>query len=229
MIYTALIMGFAGSLHCMGMCSPLAMTVTRVSSNVMTNRLLYNTGRIFTYGIVGAIIASIGFAFPISKYQNLLSLIMGLALITIGLASVSRLSIPFITTVLLKLSVMLKNAFAQFLKQKNFVSIFLLGTFNGFLPCGLTFLALTYCVILSAPMEGFVFMILFGVGTLPAMLGFTSFFQWIVKRFHFSPQRLTTSLFVISGILLIARIFLIHVPHANSIAGGMLDVVICGN
>ncbi len=228
MIYAALIMGFAGSLHCIGMCSPLAMTVTRVSPNAMTNRLLYNTGRIFTYGILGAIIASIGFAFPISKYQNLLSLIMGLALITIGLASVSRLSIPFITTLLSKLSDLLKNVFAQFLKQKNYGSIFLLGTFNGFLPCGLTFLALTYCVVLSTPVDGFVFMILFGVGTLPAMLGFTSLFQWIVQRFHFSSQRLTTSLFVLSGALLIARVFLIHIPHANSIAGGMLDMVICG-
>src|SRR5437879_8947266 len=104
MIYTALIMGFTGSLHCIGMCSPLAMTVTKISSNAMANRLLYNTGRIFTYGLLGAIIASIGFAFPILNYQNILSLIMGLALILIGFASVSRSPIPFVTVALSKSS-----------------------------------------------------------------------------------------------------------------------------
>jgi sulfite exporter TauE/SafE len=228
MIWTALILGFAGSLHCIGMCSPLAMAVTRTSANALVNRLLYNTGRIFTYGILGAVIASIGFAFPISKYQNLLSLILGLSLITIGLASISRLSIPLVTSALSRLSSILKNVFAQFLKQKNYGSVFLLGIFNGFLPCGLTFLALYYCVILSTPIEGFVFMILFGAGTLPALLGFTSAFQWIVQRFHFSSQRLTTTLFVLSGVLLVARIFLIHIPHANSLAGSMIDIVICG-
>lgn len=228
MIFAALMMGFAGSLHCIGMCSPLAMAVTKVSPKVISNRLLYNSGRILTYGILGALIASIGFAFPISKYQNLLSLILGLALITIGLASVSRLSVPIITAVMSKFSGLLKTVFSQFLKQKNYGSIFLLGILNGFLPCGLTFLALSYCVILRTPIEGFTFMIWFGVGTLPAMLGFTSLFQWVVQRFHFSSQRLTTSLFVISGALLIVRVFLTHISHANSIAGGVIDIIICG-
>jgi hypothetical protein len=204
------------------------MAVTKVSSKVIGSRFLYNFGRIFTYGILGALIASIGFAFPISKYQNLLSLVMGLTLITAGLVSISRLSIPLVTSLLLKLSGVLKKLFSRFLTQENYGSIFLLGVFNGFLPCGLTFLALSYCVILSTPTEGFTFMILFGAGTLPAMLGFTSLFQWIVQRFHFSSQRITTVLFVISGVLLIVRVFLIHMPHSNSIAGGMLDVVICG-
>ncbi|MBI1766983.1 MAG: sulfite exporter TauE/SafE family protein [Bacteroidetes bacterium] len=229
MIFVALIMGFAGSLHCIGMCSPLAMAITKVSSKALANRLLYNAGRILTYGIMGALIASIGFAFPISKYQNVLSLIMGLALIIIGFASVSRRPIPFITLVLSKSSNLLKKAFAQFLIHKSFGSIFLLGTLNGFLPCGLTFLALSYCVILPTPSEGFTFMIVFGAGTLPAMLGFTSLLSWLTRRFSFSSQRLTTSLLVISGLLLIARIFLIHLPHAHSVANGMLDILICGN
>jgi sulfite exporter TauE/SafE len=227
MIFIALIMGFTGSLHCIGMCSPLAMAVTKKSSKAITNRLLYNSGRIFAYGIVGAFVASIGFTFPISKYQNLLSLIMGLALIIIGLTSISHLSIPFFTTGLSKLSGLLKNAFAQFLSGKNLSSIFLLGILNGFLPCGLTFLALSYCVILPTPWEGFTFMIFFGAATLPAMLGFTGLFRIMTDRFHFSSQRLTTSLLVISGVSLIARVFWIHIPHTHSVAGTMLDIVIC--
>src|SRR5258708_4922370 len=173
MVWTALILGFAGSLHCIGMCSPLAMAVTKMSSKAIVSQLLYNIGRIFTYGVLGAVIASVGFAFPISKYQNLLSLVMGVILITCRFSSVSHLRISFVSVLLSKFNGVLKKRFSYFLQRKNLASVFLLGTLNGFLPCGLTFLALSYCVILTTPLEGFIFMILFGTSTLPALLGFT--------------------------------------------------------
>jgi sulfite exporter TauE/SafE len=46
-----------------------------------------------------------------------------------------------------------------------------MGMLNGFLPCGMTLIALSYCLILAGPIDGFNFMLLFGVGTLPVMLG----------------------------------------------------------
>ncbi len=44
---TALALGFMGSLHCVGMCSPLAMVATRGA--VSFSRFLYHAGRIFIY------------------------------------------------------------------------------------------------------------------------------------------------------------------------------------
>ena len=61
MLLTALILGFTGSLHCLGMCSPLAMMVTGQSAKGFTKRLVYNSGRIVTYSVAGFIVASIGF------------------------------------------------------------------------------------------------------------------------------------------------------------------------
>lgn len=228
MIWTALILGFAGSLHCIGMCSPLAMAVTNLSTKAMSNRLLYNMGRIFTYGVLGAIIASVGFALPMAKYQDLLSVMMGIILVSIGFLSVTYWRISFVSVLLSKLNIVLKKKFSYLLQRKNLASVFLLGTLNGFLPCGLTFLALSYCVILKTPIEGFSFMAMFGLGTLPALLGFTKVFTWMVHRFNLRLQQVSPSLFVISGILLIARVFIIHLPHANSVASGMLDIVTCG-
>jgi sulfite exporter TauE/SafE len=224
MIWTALILGFAGSLHCVGMCSPLSMAVTTISHSAMVNKILYNIGRVFTYGVFGATIASVGFAFPISEYQNLLSLALGIILITVGFISVTNLPVPGATRLLSKLNIWLKKIFAKFLARRNRASIFLMGTLNGFLPCGLTFLALSYCVILPTPLEGFLFMIFFGVGTFPALFGFTNIFRWIIQRFHFSSQRVISSLLVISGLTLIMRVFFIHQAHAAS----TLDVIMCG-
>jgi sulfite exporter TauE/SafE len=220
MIWTALIMGFAGSLHCIGMCSPLAMAITR---NALVNRLLYNIGRILTYGIMGGVIASIGFAFPVSRYQNLLSLLLGLLMVIVGFTSLAHVRISFGFRVLSKANQFLKNLFASYLKKRNFVTVFFLGALNGLLPCGLTFIALAYCVILPTPSEGFAFMLLFGVGTLPALLGFTSVFFWILSRIKITPQRVTTAMIILSGLLLISRSLTDH-SHFKSDSN---KIVVC--
>jgi sulfite exporter TauE/SafE len=221
MIWTALIMGFAGSLHCVGMCCPLAMAVTR---KALVSRLLYNIGRILTYGVMGSVIASIGFAFPVSKYQDLLSLSLGLLMIIVGLTSFVHVRMSFGLGVLSKLNQFLKKLFATFLKKRNLATVFFLGTLNGLLPCGLTFLALTYCVILPTPSEGFAFMLLFGAGTLPALLGFTSVFSWILSRLKFTPQRVTTAMIILSGLLLISRGLL---EHSHTKSDSTNKIVVC--
>jgi uncharacterized protein len=227
MFWTAMILGFAGSLHCMGMCSPLAMAVTNLSPNMIVSRLLYNSGRIFTYGIFGSIVASIGAGLPLMRYQNLLSIVLGIALLVIGCAGISLLKIPFFTSAMGGMSLFVKKLFSKYLRTKSYASTFLLGSLNGFLPCGLSFLALTYTITLSGPVEGFVFMAMFGVGTLPVMLGFTSVLHWVVHKFHVSTQRLTTIMLVVSGALLIARVFIVHLPQSGSFADSVVDIVVC--
>jgi sulfite exporter TauE/SafE len=73
------------------------------------------------------------------------------------------------------------------------------------LPCGLTSIALAYCISLSTPQEGFLFMLIFGLATLPVMLGLTSIFQIYIKKLNFSFQRVTTVTMILLGILLISR------------------------
>ncbi|MBS1487219.1 MAG: sulfite exporter TauE/SafE family protein [Bacteroidetes bacterium] len=227
MLYTALIIGLAGSFHCIGMCSPLAMAVTHHSSQVVQHRLLYHSGRIVTYGFLGALITSVGFALPLARYQNLLSLSLGVLLIVVGLANFSHIKIKFFSSWISQFTLMLKNIFSAFLQKKNDGSVFLLGIINGLLPCGLTLLALTYCVIMPTPAEGFLFMVLFGAGTLPALLGFTSAFRWVSERFRFHPLRMVKIFVVLSGCLLIARVFIVHLPHTHSFHDALVEVVTC--
>jgi sulfite exporter TauE/SafE len=70
-------------------------------------------------------------------------------------------------------------------------------------------------------------MLLFGAGTLPIMLGFTSVLQFIVKRFHFDMRNITTGMLILSGIALIARVFILHLPQAPSFKEGVIDIVMC--
>jgi sulfite exporter TauE/SafE len=226
MVLTALIMGITGSLHCVGMCSPLAMAVGKMNTRAFLNRVIYNTGRIVTYGLLGLGIAGVGLAFPISKFQNLVSILLGIILLLAG-TGLLKVNIPVLSRAIGRLTSTLKKLFTRFLNRKNLGSIFLLGTLNGILPCGLVWIALTYSLTLQSAMEGFGFMILFGVGTLPVMLGFTSIITQLLKRFNFKFQHITSAMLILSGILLIVRVFIIHLPHQHSIQQGVVDIVLC--
>jgi len=226
MVLTALIMGLTGSLHCVGMCSPLAMAVGNMNARAFLNRVIYNAGRIVTYGLLGLSLAGVGLAFPISKFQNLVSILLGIILLLAGIGLL-KVNIPIFSSAIGTLTSTIKKLFTKFLSRKNFGSVFLLGTLNGILPCGLVWIALTYSLTLHSPLEGFSFMMLFGVGTLPVMLGFTSIITQLLKRFNFTFQHVTSAMLILSGVLLIVRVFIIHLPHQHSLKQGVVDIVLC--
>jgi uncharacterized protein len=225
---TALILGLAGSLHCVGMCSPLAMAVTHIRSPFIINKLLYNGGRIFTYGLLGALASSFGLFFQFSSYQNILSITLGCILLLIGVGGISGIKIPLITPFIQFIVLRLKVLFGRFLKQKSYPAITVLGILNGLLPCGLTYLAMTYCLTLQGPLDGFYFMLLFGTGTLPVLLGITGVFNFLVKRFQFNIGRLSTVMFIFLGCLLIARVMFVNGTHHSTVqmnAAGTAEII----
>jgi uncharacterized protein len=224
---TALLLGFGGSLHCALMCSPLAAAAIG-NARAMRRTLLYNAGRILTYSLLGGLIASLGRGIPIAGFQLLLTIVMAATLILMGLAGVSTLRVPLISLLLSKVTNAVKILFAKFFKQKTQSSFFILGMLNGILPCGLTFLALSYCLTLAGPLSGMSFMLLFGIGTLPAMLGLTSVIQFFLKYLNFPGSRMTRLAFIAIGMIMLARLVLVDhhtaVAHAALSAG---QVLIC--
>lgn len=227
MLLTAVFMGLAGSLHCAGMCSPLAMTVANMSRSAFTGRAFYNSGRIAMYAALGTAAAAVGYIVPLSRFQNVLSLALGSTLIIMGAAGVTGVRIPVVTDLLAKFTALLKRVFSKFIYRRNYGAMLLLGSLNGLLPCGLTFIALSVCITLPTPMEGFAFMSLFGIGTLPVMLGLISIVDVVKNKMHWNIKHLTTGLMVLSGLLLIARVFFLHMPASHNHALDSVDIVIC--
>ncbi len=205
MIYAALAMGFLGSLHCIGMCSPLAIAVSNLRGNALRNRLVYNSGRIVSYSLLGVLAAAIGTGFQVAGLQNTLSIVLGSLLIIAGLAGVSQIRIPVVTPAIQNFTAFIKKLFSTFLSKKTTGAVLILGFLNGLLPCGLTYLALTYCITLPAITDGALFMLFFGMATLPVMLGLTGIVQILVKRYHINFQRVTTITLIALGVLLISR------------------------
>lgn len=90
MIATALLVGLAGSLHCVGMCSPLVIAVSGVSKQYWLNRILYNGGRIITYGILGAAVGAFGAVAGLTSLQTLLSATLGYSSSYLGCQAFGR-------------------------------------------------------------------------------------------------------------------------------------------
>jgi sulfite exporter TauE/SafE len=226
MLATAFTLGLAGSLHCAGMCSPLVFAVTSMKRSVWWNRFVYNLGRILTYAVLGSVASSLGVVLPLENFQSELSVGMGLLLMLIGISGASKLKFKVINNLALKVSSRVKTHFSKQLKQKGLAPTFLLGTLNGLLPCGLTFIALTTCLIAPTVLDGFYFMLIFGVGTLPVMLGFLSLVQFLTNRFNLKLSRVNMVMLIFAGTLLIARAYWPH-DHAAMITKTPAQEVIC--
>jgi uncharacterized protein len=224
---TAVLIGFFGSLHCAAMCSPLSFAVTRISHRAFLNRALYNGGRILTYSLFGALFSAAGGLLRIDSMQNILSIILGLILLSFGVAKSTYLRIPFLTPAVQLLTILIKKEFSLLFSKKTSLAVFLLGMVNGVLPCGLSFLALAYCITLRGPIDGFVFMFLFGLSTLPAMLGGASALAFLVQRLKFKPAIISSNLLILSGITLLVRVFWSASVEAHETGEKLIDIVLC--
>jgi sulfite exporter TauE/SafE len=188
MIIAAFLMGLIGSLHCAVMCGPLALAVPVVAqtrASLIASRLFYNLGRITVYGILGLLFGAIGKSIVLSGLQQWLSIIAGLVMLVFLILEFKGMKMS-----LWKSSVWIKSIFRNFLKHRSYLAVFILGLANGLLTCGLVYLAGTASIAAGAPFKAAGYMIFFGLGTFPVMLGITLFgtrFVPLVQRMNFKP------------------------------------------
>lgn len=213
--WTAFILGLGGSIHCAGMCTPLVVALTLTARDDQWKRkVIYNSGRILTYAILGGLVGLLGSAIDWTSYQDVISVVSGILLILFA-AGLSHQKVPLITNPLQLLVKKLKGLFSNFLKHQGYASVFILGMINGLLPCGLTYLALTSCLAVSSAMEGVFFMMIFGGGTLGVMLVLSGSLSSLIRARKFNFQKVTTILLVLAGFLLIARAVINHSDHLH--------------
>jgi sulfite exporter TauE/SafE len=96
---------------------------------------------------------------------------------------------------------------------------------NGFLPCGLTLMALTLCIALPNNTDGFFYMLFFGLGTLPMLLGANVILLPLMKKMRWSARGVMMTLLFTSGLLLITRGFMEH--HHESHHVDLKEEIIC--
>ncbi|WP_337042337.1 sulfite exporter TauE/SafE family protein [Emticicia sp. 17c] len=208
MLYTAFILGLAGSLHCMGMCGPISMLLPGDKTKLnryITGRVLYNLGRILTYSLLGLLIGLAGEQISLFASQKILFILVGTGILLAFIMPAqwrAKLDIlPFVS----RFNNFIKSSFTGLYKKHTLFSQFIFGVLNGLLPCGLVYAALSGAFLTSNTFESMQFMALFGLGTLPMMMSFGFLGGFLRRIVGFRPKMIYTVSYILLGIWLIFK------------------------
>ncbi len=182
-LITALVVGFLGGVHCLGMCGGVVGTLTfSLDSKVQASwwrmlpyQMAYNLGRISSYVLIGALFgflgASIGSIATFLPIQQGLQVVAGLFMIALGLYLGGWW---FGIVVIERVGQVVWKKIAPYTKRlgavKTIPQAWLYGLIWGWLPCGLIYSMLIMAMSSGSAMDGALIMFAFGLGTLPNLL-----------------------------------------------------------
>lgn len=211
---TAFLTGLLGSFHCVGMCGPIALAVPVTGNTLMektTSRLLYNTGRIFTYAVLGFFLGTFGKGLQLAGMQQSISITAGVLIILLAVFSTSTIErwigSPF--------KLLGGHRMKQLFNQRTYHSLFLIGLINGLLPCGFVYIGLLGSVATQDAWQGALFMALFGAGTAPLMLAVSMVGQFLSAQVRHRINRWVPLMAVLIGCLFILRGLGLGIPYIS--------------
>lgn len=226
-LWTAFLLGLFGSLHCAGMCGPLALALPGGNggfAGFAAGRVVYNCGRMATYSILGLLFGVLGRGFVIAGVQRWVSIALGISLL-LGLALSRRLALAAPVVALVS---RLKMAMAAVLRRRSLQSLGLMGLLNGLLPCGLVYVACAGAATTGKGVSGAAYMAVFGLGTVPMMLALSLSGRLIPAATRLKLVRLVPVSVAVLGVLLILRGMSLGIPYISpDLSGGPGAAVCC--
>jgi len=221
----ALGLGFAGSLHCVGMCGPIAMAVPvgrGSTAEQIGNYSLYHFGRISAYAILGFLFGVLGFGLNLAGVQQGLSLGVGLFMVAfIWLPKLN--AITRLPSGLARIQSKVTAFMAKRLKSNRPGALLGLGFFNGLLPCGFVYLALAGALVSYDPFLGAAFMALFGLGTTPALITLAFSGRRFGEIFKTNFKQLAPIFVTVIAILFILRGLGLGIPFISPEWGPIVE------
>lgn len=210
-LVAAIILGFAGSLHCLGMCGPLVLAVhtSNTKSLLSANKLLYHAGRLMVYGLLGALAGLAGEAASAFGWQQGLAVVSGIVMLVLILWPERMKKGPF------QLVGRIKYLFSQTLQSKSYGTHFILGALNGMLPCGLVYMALAAALATSSLKMSVAFMLIFGVGTTPALLAAGALLTALSRRLKGASMKYLQVTLIAVSMLLVLRGANLGIPYLS--------------
>lgn len=214
LIVSAFILGIGGSLHCLGMCGPLVMALPFSSARPQNTALhlsLYLVSKALMYGVLGLAVGTLGLGFRLITGQLVLSVTAGVfvLLITLWPWIGRKVTLPF------DFDKMIRSWFQKLLANPKGYSFVLYGIFNALLPCVMILVAFGASAATGHPLSGFLFMFVFGLGTVPALLAAYFSGALIPRRFRLNLQWTSRIIAILLGVVLVVRGMNIHIPHSS--------------
>lgn len=210
--------GILGSVHCVGMCGPIALTIPVAGNNFMSRLLsvfLYNLGRAVTYAAMGALVGLVGKGIMMGGFQRYLSITIGVAMIlwVIFPAFFNKLAQKMkFTSYLFNKS---RDTFRKLFQQRTYKALFTIGILNGLLPCGLVYVALASSLNTTDVFKGALLMFFFGLGTAPLLFALSMAGKYVTLNFRTFIQKSVPFIIVSLGVLFILRGLNLGIPFIS--------------
>ena len=218
MLYSAFIFGLISSFHCIGMCGPIAMMLPVDRNNEakkITQIITYHIGKLIAYGILGLIFGLLGRSFYLAGMQQQLSIIVGILMIMVAVIPEKVFAKYNFSKPVYRVITKVKSSLGQQFKNKSYKSLFTIGLLNGFLPCGMVYVALFGAIAMQNVSLGIGYMILFGIGTIPMMVAVVYASGLISFSFRGTIQKAIPLVAVIIGMLFIIRGLGLDIPYLS--------------
>lgn len=214
---SALMLGLLGGFHCLGMCGPIAFALPlpgRGKASRLAFSLLYQAGRITTYALIGALFGVFGKGLQLAGFQQRLSILIGVIMLVLLFTPRLKLG-DKVNSEMFGLVSWLKKKMGFYLRKRSASTLWVLGMLNGLLPCGLVYMALFGAVSAGSPVYGAQFMALFGLGTLPLMLGAIFTINSVSLNLRRKVQAFIPVLVAVVAVLFILRGLDLNIPYIS--------------
>ena len=210
MLLLMFLMGFMGSLHCVGMCGGLVSAVSMSAKQTWWFGLLvYQCGRLTSYAAFGLVLGFIGLAFNDfggDLIQRLIGMLAGLLMLIFALNLAGWLPDPAQRlSIWVTHKVGLMKLVASLAKHARLRGWYALGLVNGLLPCGLVYAALAMSTTTGDAITASLMMISFGLGTIPAMMFVPVIIQKMSPVLRLNTLRVAALLMMFLGLMTIFR------------------------
>jgi sulfite exporter TauE/SafE len=205
--------------HCIGMCGPIvaSLSLSMKGRSVIIPHLLYNTGRITTYALLGGVMGATGsftlVTAGIASLQKGVMIFTGILIMVMGIAMGGWIPLGSIFGDYCNPGGLLSRTFRRLSETRSTGTYYPLGMFLGLLPCGPVYTALIAAA--RAGMEtqstykgsliGVGLMLSFGLGTVPSLLVVAKLADlgWLKRRDII--YKISSVLMVILGIYFVVR------------------------
>lgn len=215
---TPLTIGLIGSFHCIGMCGPIVVALPLKKHSLISKisgAVLYNSGRVITYSILGILFGLLGQGIQMAGFQQWTSILLGAAMIISVLFPLVFREKITIGNLFTEFSARLITRLRKLFTDRSYFSLLMIGLLNGLLPCGLVYVAIAGAIGSGTVLNGAIFMMLFGIGTIPLLLVATLASDAIGQRVRSKMQKVVPYFVFLLGVLFILRGMSLGIPFIS--------------
>ena len=176
-LLAGLLLGVFGSIHCVGMCGPILLTVNRLGSGgrqpAYARMLAYHVARVFMYAVLGIVAGYTGTVLATAGLGRAIAVMSGAFLIAAAIGVTTGRRLKAVPVAWSSLVVRAGVRATRLIRTHPLAGYFVLGLANGLLPCGVLYAAFTASAAVGTIVGSVILMTGFGLGTVPLLMSVT--------------------------------------------------------